>query len=73
MDDTFAIFDNVQKKSRDFFELLNNLHPALKFMVESEVNHELPFMDVAVKQENEGLTRTVYRKPTLTGQPNVFL
>ena len=67
VDDTFSIFDSVQK-SRDFFELLNNLHPALKFTVEGEVNHELPFMDVAVKRENEGLTRTVYRKPTFTGQ-----
>ena len=65
--DTFAIFDNVQK-SRDFFELLSNLHPALEFTVESENSNELPFMDVAVKRGNGGIEHKVYKKPTFAGQ-----
>ena len=51
VDDTFAIF-NDDDESSNFFGLLNNLHPDLRFTVEGEVDDHLPFMDVLVRRED---------------------
>ena len=66
VDDTFAIF-NSESESKDFFSLLNGLHPGLRFTVENELNGELPFMDVLVQRKDDALLKSVYRKPTFTG------
>ena len=66
VDDTFAIF-NDEDESLDFFGLLNNVHPDLRFTVEGEVSDRLPFMDVLVRRDDQAFTRSVYRKPTYTG------
>ena len=66
VDDTFAVFLS-QRESEDFFQLLNGLHPSLRFTVEGERDGLLPFMDVLVKRIDNCLIRSVYRKPTFTG------
>ena len=66
VDDTFAIFNN-QLESHDFLDVLNNLHPALRFTAESEHDNRLPFMDVLVYRSDNIFLRSVYRKPTFTG------
>ena len=50
-----------------FFRELNQLHPALKFTVDSETDNQLPFMDVGVRRQDGKFRRSVYRKPTFTG------
>ena len=66
VDDTFSLFES-ESVSQTFFELLNGLHPALRFTVEVEQDHRLPFMDVAVERVGDRFVRSVYRKPTFTG------
>ena len=61
----FAIFPSVEE-SKDMFELLNDLHPALKFTVENKCDRILPFMDALVKRLENGFVQSVFRKPTFT-------
>ena len=66
VDDTVTIFSSM-KESDSFFEVLNSMHPALKFTVEGECDDQLPFMDVLVERVGGDLICSVYRKPTFAG------
>ena len=50
----------------DLLAALNGYHPRLKFTIENEVNHTLPFLDVLVSLDHEGFHTSVYTKPTST-------
>lgn len=67
VDDTFSIF-NAESECEDFHQLLNGLHPNLRFTVETENDGCQPFMDVLVQRREGTMIRSVYRKPTFTGQ-----
>ena len=54
VDDIFSYFNN-QESSVVFFERLNNLHPALRFTLESEEDGSLPFMGVRVTRGTVGI------------------
>ena len=47
VDGTFAAL-NSEKECKDFFILLNSLHPSLHFTFEKEYNCSLLFLDVLV-------------------------
>ena len=66
VDDTFLIFDNVSHIPL-FLDYLNQQHPNIKFTSETEVNDQLPFLDINVMKENGGFSTSVYRKKTFTG------
>ena len=66
VDDTFALFDNVASATR-FLEYLNTRHPNIKFPIEFEENHEIPFLDVRIKRNLNTFSATVHRKTTFTG------
>ena len=67
VDDSFAYFDKYQESDR-LLQMLNDLHPALKFTCEHEENGHLPFLDVLVeKTTDDSVLTSVYRKPTFTG------
>ena len=66
VDDTFSVF-LCKEESLAFFDVLNSLHPALKFTMEGESESKLPFMDVLVERAKDCFVRAVYRKPTFTG------
>ena len=66
VDDCFAIF-NIQAEAINFLNLLNRLHPSLRFTMESEVHSRLSFLDVLVIREGNDFLTTIYRKPTFTG------
>ena len=68
IDDVFAIFDKSQSYT-PFFDFINSLHRNLEFTVEIATN-SLPFLDVNVELDTDGVKLTVYRKPTNT---NVIL
>ena len=53
--------------SGQFLQRLNSLHPALQFTCEGEERDTLPFLDVKVIRELEGIVTSIYRKPTFTG------
>ena len=68
VDDTFVMIRS-KADAISFFNLLNSLHPSLRFTMESENNGCLSFLDVFVQrslEEGKFLTR-IYRKPTFTG------
>ena len=67
VNDTFSVFTS-EKESQDFFHFLNNLHPALRVTLEGEGNNKLPFMDVLLRRQHVEFVRSVFRKPTFTGQ-----
>ena len=67
VDDSFAYFDKREDSDR-MMQILNDLHPSLKFTCEHEVDGRLPFLDVLVEKTIEdGVLTSVYRKPTFTG------
>ena len=67
VDDTFVILRNDEERA-EFHQLLNSLHPNLRFTYEVESNNKLPFLDVTVEKCDKAYTTYVYRKPTFTGQ-----
>ena len=66
VDDSFAHFQCRQDSDR-LLEILNNLHPSLKFTCEHEKDRCLPYMDVLVEKTDDDILTSVYRKPTFTG------
>ena len=47
VDDTFAIFEN-EAECNKFFNILNSLNPALKFIKEKDESESLAFLNVKV-------------------------
>ena len=67
VDDCWAYFAD-EDCALEFKRKLDNLHPALKFTCEFELNASLPFLDDLVERVVDGgFVTTVYRKPTFTG------
>ena len=66
VDDSFAHFQ-CRQDSDHLLEILNNLHPSLKFTCEHEKDRRLPYMDVLVEKTDDDILTSVYRKPTFTG------
>ena len=53
---------------QEFLEVLNKLHPSLKFTGEFKSFSKLSFSDVLVERSViGGVSTSVYRKPTFTG------
>ena len=67
VDDTFALF-TCREDAISFLQSLNNLHPALQFTHEEEVDNCIPFLDVLVERVGSNFLTSVYRKPTFTGE-----
>ena len=65
-DDSFALFNN-EGESCEFFCQLNDLHAALCFTVEGEVDNRLPFLDVMVQRQEDHSLQSVHRKATFSG------
>ena len=47
---------------------LNSMEPAIQFTMERESSQTLPFLDVMVQKTEQGLTTSLYHKPTSTGR-----
>jgi hypothetical protein len=66
VDDIFAIFDHHVDVSL-VTNIINNIHPSIKFTSESENNGRLHFLDVNIVRTKDGLRLSTYLKPTHTG------
>ena len=67
VNDTFCLF-HAEHDAILFFDYINSRHPNIRFTMEKEAQHKLPFLDVLIDNNdpNSFLTR-VYRKKTFTG------
>ena len=63
----FCLFHS-EHDAISFFDYISSRHPNIRFTMEKEAHHKLPFLDVLVDNNdpNSLLTR-VYRKKTFTG------
>ena len=66
VDDTLTILPNVNE-AKQFLQVLNDIHPALKFTMELETNGVLPFLGIQLINKSPNIETKVYVKPTSTG------
>ena len=66
VDDVFATWNSAWGDFDNFFSLLNNRVPSIKFKVEWEKDNRIPFLDVLIIRSPTGYKFTVYRKPTFS-------
>ena len=67
LDDCFIIWTHGNDQLSELTELLNNLHPSIKFTQEVS-NTQLPFLDILVELKDEKITTDIYYKNTDTHQ-----
>ncbi|XP_046582171.1 uncharacterized protein LOC124289614 [Haliotis rubra] len=67
VDDTFAILDPDHDPAV-LLDHLNKQHNRIQFIMETEDQHKLPFLDVSLDNSSNKITPSVYRKPTHTDQ-----
>ena len=62
VDDILAAFDKEQD-SLKFLNFLNKRHPNIKFTIEKQISHSIPFLDVFILGiNNQNLTLQTYHK-----------
>ena len=67
VDDTFCLFNN-EHDALLFFDYINSQHRNIKFTMEKEENHQLPFLDALIDNgQSEFPVTSVFRKKTYTG------
>ena len=67
MDDTFCLFHSEQDAIA-FFDYINSQHPNIRFTMEKEIDHVLPFLDVLIDNTHRGsVVTSTFRKKTFTG------
>jgi len=67
VDDTFRLF-HYDSDALLFFHYINSRHPNIRFTMEKEVDHRIPFLDVLIdKNCSHAPIIRVYRKKTFTG------
>ena len=72
VDDCFLLFRKPHHIPK-FLSYLNNKHNNINFTVEHEVDRKLPFLDVLLTRNENGISTSVYHKPTFTGLGLNFL
>ena len=70
VDDTFAIFRRSEHATK-FLNYLNSKHSNIKFTIEKERDHQIPFLDILINKTDK--TLSIYRKPTFSGLGTSFL
>ena len=66
VDDTLVDVDDTEIENR--LKKINKLHPKLEFTLEKPIENTIPFLDMKIKQLEDGTIETMwYRKPTDTG------
>lgn len=66
VDDTFVTFTKLEYAT-EFLNYINNVHPSIKFTMETEHEASLNFLDLTIKRTDSGFETSVYRKKTFTG------
>lgn len=59
---------DTEENIKNLFTHINTLHSTLKFTIEFESNHQLPFLDMLVIREDNALFYDWYQKPIASGR-----
>ena len=62
VDDVFAVIN--KNSEEEILSLLNTKHTNIKFTMEMESDGKLPFLDLLLMRERQGITFYIFRKPT---------
>ena len=65
LDDCFIIWKLDHLALTTFTNQLNNLHPAIKFTIETNTD-SIPFLDIRISKRGTKIETDIYRKPTDT-------
>ena len=68
VDNNFAISDSRLGNFEEFLDIFNQQFPTINFTYEKESNCGLPFLDLYVSRNGDGLEFDIYRKPTNINQ-----
>ena len=71
IDDTFLLF-REKHHANQFLNYVNNMHPSIKFTIETECNNNLAFLDVNVSRQGSKFHTSVFRKSSFTGSTLSF-
>ena len=67
VDDTFCLFHSEQDAIA-FFDYINSQHPNIRFTMEKEIDHVLPFLDILIDNTHRSsVVTSTFRKKTITG------
>lgn len=66
VDDVLTCFIGTETQLNQFIELINNLHPNIKFTIEREIDNSIDFLDLTIKKENNKHNFSIFHKPTHT-------
>ena len=67
LDDCFLVWNDTWGDVSEFQDLLNNLHPSIKFTMEQNYD-SLAFLDIFIKRKGSLIITDIYYKPTDTKQ-----
>ena len=67
IDDCIILWDPHWGEINDFHNILQNIHPNIKFTMECSVK-EIPFLDILLQVDGQVISTDIYRKPTDTQQ-----
>jgi hypothetical protein len=72
LDDIF-ILSPGRLQIDEMFSFLNSIHPNISFTCEFENDNAIAFLDIMISRQPDGtMSRSIYRKPTWTGQYQNF-
>ena len=66
VDDIFCLF-HTESDALLFFDFINSRHPNIRFTMEAESDHKLPFLDIYIDNTGPAIVTRVFRKKTFTG------
>ncbi|XP_068697607.1 uncharacterized protein [Montipora foliosa] len=66
VDDTFCLFHS-ENQALLFFNYINSRHPNIRFNMEKETDHKIPFLDVLINIGTHFPDTSVYRRKAFTG------
>ena len=71
VDDVFVLFESAEHLSKSH-AYLTTCHPIMFFSFEQEINGKLTFLDIEACRQQGKFVRTVYGKPTFSGEYTSF-
>ena len=58
---------NSESDADNFYEFLNKQHPNIKFIFEKQLNIQISFLDILIRNNGENLSTTIFRKTAAIG------